>query len=333
MPKPDLRLRRMHVHIDLFAVALKKQQSERETGAWHQIVIRGGDGVQHQTVANQAPVNEDKDRIAIVLLNLRTAHEAANQKLARLLPWVGQLQGGAAFAQIDEVFEQLTAENLKHALPQSLNRRGVEQIRAAVPQFERFAGMRQTVMRHQRGNMRQFRLFRSEKFLSGRHIKEEVAYRNGSPAAPRNFITGEDLAARNLHTCSRLFIRRARFEQQPGNGRNRRQRLSPKSQRGDCQKIFDVMELARGMTLKRKQRIVAKHTAAVIRNADQSAAAVFNFDMDARRAGVQRIFQQFFHDGSRAFDNFAGGDLICDVVREYANSAHVLLYAGGTCSR
>ncbi len=49
--------------------------------------------------------------------------------------------------------------------------------------------------------------------------------------------------------------------------------------------------------------------AAVISYANQAAAAAVEFNLDAPRACIQRIFHQFLDHGSRALDDLAGSDL------------------------
>ena len=64
------------------------------------------------------------------------------------------------------------------------------------------------------------------------------------------------------------------------------------------------------------------HAVAVVGDADELAAAGFDFDADARGAGVERVFEEFFDHGGRAVDDLAGGDLVGDLVGENADAAH-----------
>ncbi len=49
---------------------------------------------------------------------------------------------------------------------------------------------------------------------------------------------------------------------------------------------------------------------AIIANADRSAAAALEFDLDAPRARIQCVFDQFLDHRSGTLDHLAGGDLI-----------------------
>ena len=96
--------------------------------------------MQHQPVANQPAVDEDEDRIAIVLLHLRARNETPQRELARRFIRLRHLQHCRVLAQIDQVFQQMAAEHLKNAFTHSFDRRGMQQIRAAVPEFESLIG-------------------------------------------------------------------------------------------------------------------------------------------------------------------------------------------------
>ena len=111
-------------------------------------------------------------------------------------------------AQVHQLAQHLRAKYLKDALPHLAHRRHRQQLARAVPQLERLVRMRQAIVRHQRGNVRQFRGLRPQKLLSRRHIEEEVAHGNSRPARQRHFFHLEQLAPGNLHPRPRgLFLR------------------------------------------------------------------------------------------------------------------------------
>ena len=37
---------------------------------------------------------------------------------------------------------------------------------------------------------------------------------------------------------------------------------------------------------------------------------MFHIDLDPIRTGIERVFDEFFHDRSRPFDHFPGRDLV-----------------------
>jgi hypothetical protein len=77
------------------------------------------------------------------------------------------------------------------------------------------------------------------------------------------------------------------------------------------------------MAFEGQQRVVFQHTAAVIDNADQSPPACLDVDAQAGGAGIQRVFEKFFDYRSRPFNDFPGGDLVGNYIREYADSTQV----------
>jgi hypothetical protein len=60
----------------------------------------------------------------------------------------------------------------------------------------------------------------------------------------------------------------------------------------------------------RQRQVFGGNAAAIVADTDEADAALFQVDVDASRAGVQGVFDQFLDDGSRSFDDFASGDLI-----------------------
>ncbi len=68
-------------------------------------------------------------------------------------------------------------------------------------------------------------------------------------------------------------------------------------------------QFARGMPGHRQQQFLRRNAAAVIRNFDQTPPRLFNVNAHLARAGIDCIFQQFFHHGGRPFYHLAGSNL------------------------
>ena len=81
-------------------------------------------------------------------------------------------------------------------------------------------------------------------------------------------------------------------------------------------KIVKRGDLAGGVARQRKRQFFGGDANAVVSNPDQAHAAFFQLDLDARRAGIERVLQQFLHHGRRTLDDFAGCDLVDQGVRE-----------------
>ena len=76
------------------------------------------------------------------------------------------------------------------------------------------------------------------------------------------------------------------------------------------------------MALEGEQGIIADHAAAVVGDANELAAAAFDLDTDAGGTSIKSVFEQFLDHGRGAIDDFAGGDLVGDLVGENADAAH-----------
>lgn len=85
------------------------------------------------------------------------------------------------------------------------------------------------------------------------------------------------------------------------------------------------------MAFEAEKRVVMIHAAAIIGDADQALAARFGFDADGVRASVKSILEKFLDDRGRAFDYFACGDFIGDILRQDANLGHALAHLLNLC--
>ncbi len=76
------------------------------------------------------------------------------------------------------------------------------------------------------------------------------------------------------------------------------------------------------MALEGEESIVAHHAAAVVGDLDQLAAAAFDFEANVGGSGVERVLEQFLDHGGGTVDDLASGDLVGNLVGEYADAAH-----------
>ena len=178
-------LRRMHIDIDFAGRHLQKQQHHGINRGRNDVAVGFGQRVLHQAVANQAPVDEYVDRIAIQLLDLRLGDEAVQRASRRdrrgfsssssssvRAPRrrLGQadalegLQGGHG----NQLVQRLFAEDLIDALAVSRHRRRDQHGVGGGVQLEMLFRMRQRVVRDQRRDVRQLGGLGLQKFLSRR---------------------------------------------------------------------------------------------------------------------------------------------------------------------
>ncbi len=80
-----------------------------------------------------------------------------------------------------------------------------------------------------------------------------------------------------------------------------------------------VGELRGGVALDREVEVVARHALAVVADADEPPAAAVGHDLDAVRAGIERILDQLLHDARRTLDHLAGGDAVDHGLGELAD--------------
>ena len=71
-----------------------------------------------------------------------------------------------------------------------------------------------------------------------------------------------------------------------------------------------------------KDRVVTRHSDAVIGDADARAPAVGDVDVDGAGARVEGVFEELFDDRCRPLDDLARRDLIDDGRREDGDARH-----------
>src|SRR5207302_11149165 len=78
-------------------------------------------------------------------------------------------------------------------------------------------------------------------------------------------------------------------------------------------------QLRGAVALDRERELVRGHAGAVVADRDQRLAALAQPDLDAGRAGIDRILDQFLDGRRRALDDLAGGDAVDDDGRQLAD--------------
>jgi len=70
------------------------------------------------------------------------------------------------------------------------------------------------------------------------------------------------------------------------------------------------------MTLERQERVITIHATPIVDHTNERNSTAPNHNVDLARAGIDAVFNQFLHHGSRALDYFASCDLAGDSIRE-----------------
>ena len=219
--------------------------------------------------------------------------------------------------------ERVFAEDLVDALGGTADgRRGDERVRGG-DQFEVLFGMCERVVRDQRGDVRELGRFGAEEFAACRRVEEEIGDGDGGSARQGGVFDVDEFCRRRFRCeCRGRSSPVARFERDACDGSDGRQRFAAKAEGGNREQFVGGAQLRGCVTLEGEERIVAIHAVAVVGDADELAAAGFDFDADAIGAGVERVFEQFFDDGGGTIDHLTGSNLIGHLVGKNTNAPH-----------
>ena len=121
---------------------------------------------------------------------------------------------------------------------------------------------------------------------------------------------GADAAGSTRELSARTRGRRATGDAQPRHRTDRWQRLAAKSKRCNRLEILERGDLAGGVALHGERQLVGLDADAIVAHPHQAEAALLDVDLDAPRAGIERVLDQLLDDGGRPLDDLAGGDLI-----------------------
>ena len=70
------------------------------------------------------------------------------------------------------------------------------------------------------------------------------------------------------------------------------------------------------MALDGEREVVSVHAGAVVGDADQPQAAARRRDVDAARAGIDRVLDQLLDDARRPLDDLTRGDAVDEIRRQ-----------------
>jgi len=154
MAEADFRFGWMNIYVDFACVAMQEKQSERVAAGRHQVVIGGRDRVQQDSVTDQTAVDEQKNRVAIQLLNVGTGNQTFECELRRFgVRWIRQGELESFEIEIDEIVDNGRTEDLKGSVSQAGYGRGVQQLAAFVIELESLVGMAQTIVCDERAGV------------------------------------------------------------------------------------------------------------------------------------------------------------------------------------
>ena len=159
-----------------------------------------------------------------------------------------------------------------------------------------------------------------QEFQACRHGREQVPDLDGRAALARGRPHVAYGTRLDDEPERRSLMLMTRCDLEARHGSDRWQRLPPETEGRDGEEIL-VGELRGGMALDRQREVVGAHAAAVIGNADETAPAGLDDDIDARGAGIERVLDELLDGRGRPLDHLASGDAV-DEDRVEATNRH-----------
>ncbi|MNF73693.1 hypothetical protein D3C84_557020 [compost metagenome] len=159
--------------------------------------------------------------------------------------------------------------------------------------------------------MIEFGFFGLEKLAPRRRVEEQVAHFNRSAhRVGRRLHTGRHVTALGLYLPRLIGVAGAGGQGQARDGADRCQGLAAKPQAHDLLEVFQVADLAGGVTGQGQRQVIGGNATAIVAHPQQLDAALLHIDVDAFGAGVEAVFQQFLDHRSRALDHLTRGNLV-----------------------
>jgi len=97
---------------------------------------------------------------------------------------------------------------------------------------------------------------------------------------------------------------------QARHGADRRECLTAKAKAHDLLEVFQIADLAGGVSRQGQRQVIGRNAAAIVAHPQQLDAALLHIDIDTPGAGVEAVFQQFLDHRSRALNHLTGGNLV-----------------------
>ena len=211
---------------------------------------------------------------------------------------------------LDELFQELAAQQLKHARTAVPYGGDIHQSPAGGLQEETLVRMGDGIMSHQRRDMAQFGRFALQEFPAHRNIEEQIPNFDFSSTCPGALADIAQFPTPDFNPRAGRLRGDLRFQIQPGNSGNGGQCLAAKPERADRKQILHLANLAGRMTLEGLQGVVRAHAEAIVGDANPLSSSGFYFDFHPLRPGIQRILKQLFHHRGGSFHHLPGGNLV-----------------------
>ena len=160
------------------------------------------------------------------------------------------------------------------------------------------------------GDPGQLRLRRLEIFQPRRRVEEEIRDPDIGSLACRCGLLFDSLTAAKMDLRARILASLGSHQLDIGNGGDTGQGLTTKAHRLYLKQVLPTGNLTGGVTAKGQLDIIAGNPIAIIDHPDTIETRIFNDDVNPLAMGIQRVFNQFFDDRSRAFNYFPRRNLV-----------------------
>ena len=132
-----------------------------------------------------------------------------------------------------------------------------------------------------------------------------------------------NVAGGERHACAALRAALPRRELHMAHGGDGRERLAAKTERRDALEPARIAQLARRVAQKGDARVLGRHAAAVVRDAQIRHAAAANLHRDGAGAGVNRVFDELLHHRGGPLHDLARGNQVSNVGGEDLDVRHM----------
>ena len=284
----------MDVHIAQMAVHLDIQHNNRIAILRNIVLIGFQNRFLNPVGADHPAVDEDGHIIAAGAGLRRQRHQTADRVIEVLSFHLDALTG------------QIAAVNDRHNFQQTAVAGAAEHFLAVVDKPKRDVRIAQRKLLDDVENQRGFIRNRLEMLQPGRCFLKQAADRDLRSLIAGVRPRGLALAVADFHTRGIFAVVGQKC--QIGDGSDRRQRFTAETQRVNRPQIFRRLDFTGGMPFKAQTCVFPIHPDAVVDHFHQLGAALVDVDFNPGRLRVQRVFNQFFDDAHRPFDDLPGGD-------------------------
>ena len=295
-------LGRVHVDVDARRIDFEKQHERRVPAIEQHVAISLTHRVGHQFVAHRTAIDKEILQVGLAAVERRQADPAP------------QVQAIALDLDRQRLLEETRAANRRHPPRAGGVIVGFVQAEdglAVVAQMERHVEARQRQALDHFLQVIEFGFFGLEKLAPRRGVEEQVAhFHRGADRVRGGLHAGRHVPAFGFDLPGLIGVAGAGRQGQARHGADRRQGLTAEPEAHDLLEVFQVANLAGGVTGQGQRQVIGRNAAAVVAHPQQLDAALLDVDINALGTGVEAVFQQLLDHRSRALDHLTGGNLV-----------------------